>query len=81
MHDYIMAIFFLFWVISFIFIAFIILDYSNSYYNYKKEFFVSSPVKNIKIRYSKYRGNVRTAVKNVNDRIKNVARNIYRKIF
>jgi len=75
-----MSIFFLFWVISFTFIAFIILDYSNSYYN-KKEFFVSSPVKNIKIRYSKYRGNVRTAVKNVNNRITTIARNIYRKIF
>ena len=78
---YIMLIFFLFWVLSFTFISFIILDYFNSYNNNKKEFFVSSPVKNAKIKCSKYLRNIRTYVNNLNRRVKNTLNRAYSKIF
>ena len=77
---YIMLIFFLFWVLSFTFISFIILDYFNAYNN-KKEFFVSSPVKNAKIKYSKYLRNIRISLNNLNGRVKNTLNRAYSKIF
>lgn len=74
-------IFFLFWVLSFTFIAFIILDYFNSYNNNKKEFFVSSPVKNTKIKCSKYLRNIRATINNFNGRVNNILHRVSSKIF
>ena len=78
---YSMIIFFLFWVLSITFISFTILDYFNIYNNDKKEFFVSSPLKNAKITYHTHLRNIRTNINNLNGRVKGVLRRVSRKLF